>query len=158
MCNLSVGAFFINTVYGSFKSEKGTKMASTAFHDSQNENIQVQELVVFLTRLDDEAKGNERLTDYKQLVSSNQLSACMNKLATESDLLFSKATDTGTHTPRFVASHSRFLDLVSFFALFSTLLLKLGKDIVEELLPKVITRIASSNERKQVRLQMCVLN
>lgn len=49
----------------------------------------------------------------------------------------------------------RFIDLVSFFALFSTLLLKLGKDLVEDLLPKVITRIASSTERKQVRLQMC---
>jgi len=114
-------------------------MASTTYQDIHTETVQVQELVVFLTKLDEEAKGNERMTDYKHLVSSNQLSACMNKLASESDLLFSKATDT---------------DLVSFFALFSTLLLKLGKDTVEELLPKVISTIASSTERKQIRLQI----
>lgn len=61
---------------------------------------------------------------------------------------------TRVRTLHGVDSHSRFLDLVSFFALFSTLLLKLGKDIVEELLPKVIQKISAAAERKQVRLQM----
>jgi hypothetical protein len=82
-------------------------MASTTFQDIQTETVQVQELVVFLTRLDAEAQGNERMTDYKQLVSSNQLSACMNKLASESDLLLGKANDTGT-LARCDCSHSRF--------------------------------------------------
>eukprot|EP01127_Copromyxa_protea_P015662 TRINITY_DN4545_c0_g1_i1.p2 TRINITY_DN4545_c0_g1~~TRINITY_DN4545_c0_g1_i1.p2 ORF type:complete len:387 (-),score=118.35 TRINITY_DN4545_c0_g1_i1:66-1226(-) len=114
-------------------------MASTTYQDTHTENVQVQELVVFLVRLDGGASGNERMAEYKALVSNNQLSACMNKLASESDLLFAKANDTG---------------LVSFFALFSTLLLKLGKDTVEELLPKVIATIASSTERKHIRLQI----
>lgn len=86
----------------------------------------------FLENLDDNS-AERKFSDTGSRVS------CVNKLATGLDLLFAKAKDP---------------EVVSFFALFSTLLVKCGVNSCEEILPTIIGHITSSKEREVVRLQI----
>jgi len=104
--------------------------------DVHNEPVQIQEIATFLAKLDTTEGSQNKFAEYKALVETSQVGACLNKLATELELLFEKAEDS---------------KLISFFALFTNLLLKHDRT---GLLPKVVGQIASSHNNKEVRLQI----
>jgi len=106
--------------------------------DVTNEPIQIQEIATFLSKLDTTEAAQTKFAEYKTLVETNQVGECFNKLASELDLLFSHADDS---------------KIVSFFALFASLLIK-RESIGKDLLPKVVSNIASSHTHKEVRLQI----
>jgi len=117
---------------------------STICHDVLQDAVQVQEMCGLLDRLDSipqEIKTeSSRIQEFKKLVTENQHVQIIQKLFAETELVLNKGSDT---------------DILNFFAIFTTLILKIAKKgpVILEIVNRLQENII---DKTHVRLQVLI--